>query len=67
MRTSTWLGPGWGMGISSIFRTAGPPYSETRIAFMGMGSFRAPSLPHQDAGGSGVPIQNGEVLPIRSR
>src|SRR6185295_9115215 len=34
MRTSTWLGPAWGVGISSSFRTAGPPYSETRIAFM---------------------------------
>src|SRR5258705_2140649 len=34
LRTSTWLGPGWGVGISSSFRTAGPPYSETRIAFM---------------------------------
>src|SRR6266850_417934 len=34
LRTSTWLGPGWGVGSSSSFRTAGPPYSETRIAFM---------------------------------
>src|SRR5215470_4238954 len=34
LRTSTWLGPGWGVGTSSSFRTEGPPYSETRIAFM---------------------------------
>src|SRR5690242_20945813 len=34
LRTSTWLGPGWGVATSSSFRTEGPPYSETRIAFM---------------------------------
>src|SRR5262245_65836701 len=34
LRTSSWPGPGWGVGISSSLRTAGPPYSETRIAFM---------------------------------
>src|SRR5262245_13869586 len=34
LRTSSWPGPGWGVGISSSLRTAGPPYSETRIAFI---------------------------------
>src|SRR5574342_465300 len=38
LRTRTCPGPGWGVGISSSFRTAGPPYSETRIAFMWMSS-----------------------------
>src|SRR5215510_5943157 len=33
-RTSTWPGPGGGVGTSSIFNTDGPPYSETRIAFI---------------------------------
>src|SRR5437667_11152814 len=34
LRTSTWPGPGSGAGTSPSFRTEGPPYSETRIAFM---------------------------------
>ena len=62
-RTRTWPGPGWGVGISSSFSTDGPPYSETRIAFMWVSLLRM----SQDVGGSGVPIQNGEVLPIDSR
>src|ERR1700737_1406960 len=39
-RTRTCPGPGWGVGISSSFRTDGPPYSETRIAFMRVSSLR---------------------------
>src|SRR5216684_3988733 len=37
-RTSTCPGPGWGVGTSSSFSTDGPPYSETRIAFMRVSS-----------------------------
>src|SRR5438876_5518475 len=36
-----WVAPGWGAGTSSSFRTDGPPYSETRIAFMTMAPFRS--------------------------
>src|SRR5918994_851166 len=41
--TRIWPCPGCGAGISSSLRTDGPPYSETRIAFMG--SSRAPRIP----------------------
>src|SRR5262245_29995164 len=39
LRTRIWFGPGAGVGTSSSFSTEGPPYCETRMAFMGNGSF----------------------------
>src|SRR5690242_4191362 len=40
LRTRIWPGPGWGVGISSSLSTDGPPYSDTRIAFMPTSSKR---------------------------
>src|SRR5690242_12788778 len=40
LRTRICPGPGWGVGISSSLSTDGPPYSDTRIAFMPSSSRR---------------------------
>src|SRR5262249_22906829 len=39
LRTSTWVAPGSGVGASSLLRTDGPPYSETRMDFIGRSPF----------------------------
>src|SRR4026207_2165536 len=68
LRTSTRPGPGWGVGISSSLSTAGPPYSETRIAFMvdaplWLGSgHREIRRAHPERGGLADRLQIGAAL-----
>src|ERR1700730_9699153 len=68
-RTRTCPGPGWGVGISSSFRTDGPPYSETRIAFMRLSSLGRGGIgsAHPERRGLADRLQIGAALDRAAR